>query len=289
MLSLRLVCPDGHPLPSWEPGAHIDLVLPSGRGRGGSVEVHTGIRAAQLITVYGPRNHFLLLPSSAYLFIAGGIRITAILPMAGRVAAMGKQWRLVYTGWSRRSMAFITEVTGAAQRPLEAAYGVVAALEALQILAEQGAMSRFEPVVVVFVNAGGRALSLPLLGIADAHRPDRPRGAERGHNLRPFVTRAVAGHGRRLRQHHRGELAARFDRRLPGARHRTGIGSRWSGAQIGVVETIAGRTVFDIEVRGRAGHPRAVPMEARVDALTAAARMVICRTGQLGCVGSFPG
>ncbi|MGB7797022.1 MAG: ferredoxin reductase family protein, partial [Pseudonocardiaceae bacterium] len=66
VLSLRLSSPDGTPLPSWEPGAHIELALPSGRrrhyslcgdpndtrsyriailqvpsGRGGSVEVHT--------------------------------------------------------------------------------------------------------------------------------------------------------------------------------------------------------------------------------------------------------
>jgi ferredoxin-NADP reductase/DMSO/TMAO reductase YedYZ heme-binding membrane subunit len=139
VLSLRLVCPDGHPLPRWEPGAHIELVLPSGRrrpyslcgdpgdercyriavlqvpqGRGGSVEVHTGIRAGQLVTVRGPRNQFPLVSSSAYLFLAGGIGITAILPMAARVAATGADWRLVYTGRSRRSMAFIAEVTALA-------------------------------------------------------------------------------------------------------------------------------------------------------------------------------
>src|SRR5262249_14321272 len=66
VLSLRLRCPNGAELPSWEPGAHIELALPSGRrrqyslcgdpddhhsyriavlqvpqGRGGSVEIHT--------------------------------------------------------------------------------------------------------------------------------------------------------------------------------------------------------------------------------------------------------
>ncbi|HEV7450496.1 MAG TPA: ferredoxin reductase family protein, partial [Pseudonocardiaceae bacterium] len=88
VLSLRLASPDGAPLPSWEPGAHIELALPSGRGRqyslcsdpddtrsyriavlqvpagrGGSVEVHTGARVGQLLTVHGPRNHFPLVPS----------------------------------------------------------------------------------------------------------------------------------------------------------------------------------------------------------------------------------
>ncbi|MEO7195188.1 MAG: 2Fe-2S iron-sulfur cluster-binding protein [Pseudonocardiaceae bacterium] len=135
VLSLRLYSPDGAPLPSWEPGAHIELALSSGRrrqyslcgegndtrsyriailqvsgGRGGSVEVHTDARAGRLITVYGPRNHFPLLPSPAYLFIAGGIGITAMLAMVARVAASGGQWTLVYAGRRRASMAFLDEV-----------------------------------------------------------------------------------------------------------------------------------------------------------------------------------
>jgi ferredoxin-NADP reductase/DMSO/TMAO reductase YedYZ heme-binding membrane subunit len=135
VLSLRLRSPDGEPLPSWEPGAHIELALPSGRrrqyslcgdtadthsyriavlqvpeGRGGSIEVHASARAGQLITVQGPRNHFPLVPSPAYLFIAGGIGITAMLAMAARVASAGGEWKLVYTGRRRVSMAFIDEV-----------------------------------------------------------------------------------------------------------------------------------------------------------------------------------
>ncbi len=135
VLSLRLSSPDATPLPSWEPGAHIELALPSGRrrhyslcgdpqdtrfyriailqvpdGRGGSVEVHTDGRAGQMLTVYGPRNHFPLVPSSAYLFIAGGIGITPILPMAAQVAAQGHEWNLVYGGRCRSSMAFLDEI-----------------------------------------------------------------------------------------------------------------------------------------------------------------------------------
>jgi ferredoxin-NADP reductase/DMSO/TMAO reductase YedYZ heme-binding membrane subunit len=135
VMSLRLHSPDRALLPSWEPGAHIELALPSGRlrqyslcsdpddlrsyriavlqvptGRGGSVEVHTGARAGQLIAVQGPRNHFPLGPSSGYLFIAGGIGITAMLAMAARVASTGKEWKLLYTGRRRAGMAFIDEI-----------------------------------------------------------------------------------------------------------------------------------------------------------------------------------
>jgi ferredoxin-NADP reductase/DMSO/TMAO reductase YedYZ heme-binding membrane subunit len=135
VLSLRLNCPGGRPLPCWEPGAHIELALPSSRrrqyslcgdpndtrsyriailqvpgGRGGSVEVHTDARAGQLITVHGPRNHFPLVPCPAYLFIAGGIGITAMMAMVARVAAAGGEWKLVYAGRRRASMAFLEEV-----------------------------------------------------------------------------------------------------------------------------------------------------------------------------------
>ncbi|MDQ4030772.1 MAG: 2Fe-2S iron-sulfur cluster-binding protein [Actinomycetota bacterium] len=135
VLSLRLHSPEGTALPTWEPGAHIELALPSGRrrqyslcgdpndtgsyriailqvaeGRGGSVEAHTRARAGQLLSVQGPQNHFPLVPSPAYLFIAGGIGITAVLAMTARVAATGAQWKLVYTGRRRTGMAFIDEL-----------------------------------------------------------------------------------------------------------------------------------------------------------------------------------
>jgi ferredoxin-NADP reductase len=135
VLSLRLRAPDGAPLPSWEPGAHIELALASGRrrhyslcgdpadtrsyriavlqvssGRGGSMEVHTCARAGQLIAVHGPYNNFPLVPSAAYLFIAGGIGITAMMAMAAQVASAGEEWKLVYAGRRRASMAFLDEV-----------------------------------------------------------------------------------------------------------------------------------------------------------------------------------
>jgi ferredoxin-NADP reductase len=119
-LSLRLTAADGAVLPSWEPGAHIELVLPSGRrrqyslcgdshdtrtyriavlqvptGRGGSIELHSIARAGQLITVNGPRNHFPLVARPAYVFIAGGIGITGLMAMAAWVASQGCLWRLV--------------------------------------------------------------------------------------------------------------------------------------------------------------------------------------------------
>lgn len=132
---LTLRHPDGDPLPAWAPGAHVDLVLADGLvrqyslcgdpsdtsvmkvavlreldGRGGSRHVHDVLAAGQLIEVGGPRNHFELVEAKRYLFIAGGIGITPILPMIARVEAAGHDWRLVYGGRTRSSMAFLDEL-----------------------------------------------------------------------------------------------------------------------------------------------------------------------------------
>lgn len=132
---LELVRNDGQALPMWKPGAHIDVVLPSGKirqyslcgdpadsrlyrigvlrepsGRGGSDEVHQIARAGQSIGVRGPRNHFELVDAERYLFVAGGIGVTPILTMIGQAEREGKPWRLVYGGRSRTTMAFLDEI-----------------------------------------------------------------------------------------------------------------------------------------------------------------------------------
>ncbi len=123
VLSLELVDPDGSELPAWRPGAHLDLHLPSGlvrqyslcgspqdrhsyrvavlrevAGRGGSAEVHDTPLVGRVLTVGGPRNHFELVEATRYLFIAGGIGITPILPMVAEVAERGVKWELHYGG-----------------------------------------------------------------------------------------------------------------------------------------------------------------------------------------------
>ncbi|WP_114451853.1 PDR/VanB family oxidoreductase [Halopolyspora algeriensis] len=135
VVSLRLVHPRGHTLPAWQPGAHLDVVLPSGRmrqyslcgdptdrhsyriavrrladGDGGSVEVHDTLQAGSGVTVRGPRNAFPFVTTERYLFLAGGIGITPILPMVRTAAARGVDWHFVYAGRSRESMPFLDEI-----------------------------------------------------------------------------------------------------------------------------------------------------------------------------------
>ncbi|MFE9443937.1 PDR/VanB family oxidoreductase [Streptomyces sp. NPDC006602] len=135
VLALTLRHPLGEPLPAWEPGAHIDVVLgpelerqyslcgdPADRdawriavlrepdGRGGSAHVHTQLGQGDKVRVRGPRNHFALRTAPRYRFVAGGIGITPILPMLAAAEAAGAEWTLLYGGRSRESMAFTEEL-----------------------------------------------------------------------------------------------------------------------------------------------------------------------------------
>ncbi|MER7787702.1 PDR/VanB family oxidoreductase [Streptomyces sp. NPDC097640] len=131
VVTLTLGHPTGRELPAWQPGAHIDLLLgesltrqyslcgdPADRarwqlavhrapdGRGGSAYVHDALTEGASVRVRGPRNHFPLRPAARYLFVAGGIGITPLIPMAAAAEAAGADWTLLYGGRTRASMAF---------------------------------------------------------------------------------------------------------------------------------------------------------------------------------------
>jgi ferredoxin-NADP reductase len=123
----------GRPLPNWAPGAHIDVVLPDGREaqyslcsepgaprwriavlreRGVSAWLHESARTGVELSVRGPSNHFLFAPTAGrrYVFVAGGIGITAILPMLAAARRSGSPYTLAYAGRSRDAMAFLAEL-----------------------------------------------------------------------------------------------------------------------------------------------------------------------------------
>jgi ferredoxin-NADP reductase len=62
------------------------------------------------VRIRGPRNHFPLIASPRYIFIAGGIGITPMLPMIAEAQAAGADWTLLYGGRSESSMAFTDEL-----------------------------------------------------------------------------------------------------------------------------------------------------------------------------------
>lgn len=135
VVGIELRDPSGQPLGAWEPGAHVDLVLPSGlvrqyslcgdpgdltryriavlrerAGRGGSAEVHDSVREGDVLGVIGPRNKFALVDAPGYLFLAGGIGVTPLLPMTRAASAARRPWRMVYGGRSRATMALVDEL-----------------------------------------------------------------------------------------------------------------------------------------------------------------------------------
>jgi ferredoxin-NADP reductase len=133
--------PAGGALPRWTPGAHIDLMLGSSlvrqyslcsspsdpaawrvgvlrdpQSRGGSQFVHDELRAGSAVRVRGPRNHFPLVKTERYQFIAGGIGITPMLAMIEAAEAAGAEWHLLYGGRERASMAFTEELSAHGER-----------------------------------------------------------------------------------------------------------------------------------------------------------------------------
>lgn len=116
---------------SWEPGAHLEVVLPSGlirhyslcgdpkddvytiavlreaESRGGSVELHDTVSVGDELVVRGPRNHFPLVEAEHITFLAGGIGITPLLPMMRALSAVGKSWELHYGGKSIAALAYL--------------------------------------------------------------------------------------------------------------------------------------------------------------------------------------
>jgi ferredoxin-NADP reductase/DMSO/TMAO reductase YedYZ heme-binding membrane subunit len=132
---IEFIDPTRLQLPAWLPGSHITLHLPNGlkrqyslcgdpadrtryqiavlnspTSRGGSKWIHDEISRGIAIEISGPHNHFELEPSPEYVFVAGGIGITPIKSMLESLPPR-RNWKLLYAGRSRASMAFVDELT----------------------------------------------------------------------------------------------------------------------------------------------------------------------------------
>jgi ferredoxin-NADP reductase len=133
VLSLDFVAPDGSELPAFEPGAHVDLHMPDGQIRqyslcgdpadrstyrvavraveGGRVSraIHRTLRPGALMPVGLPRNNFTFIKSPRYLFVAGGIGITPLLPMMREATRTGAQWTLLFCTRRAEDAPFLAE------------------------------------------------------------------------------------------------------------------------------------------------------------------------------------
>ncbi|MBF4480186.1 vanillate demethylase subunit B [Rhodococcus rhodochrous J3] len=117
-----------------EPGAHIDVRLPSGdtrsyslaaggpdgrltlgvhrspTSRGGSEYMHS-LRPGDELEITEPLQNFLLrVGAPRYVLLAGGIGITAVRAMGAVLRRLGADYRFVYVGRSRSAMAFLPEL-----------------------------------------------------------------------------------------------------------------------------------------------------------------------------------
>ncbi|MEV2225515.1 PDR/VanB family oxidoreductase [Nocardia vinacea] len=135
VFSLELTPVAGGQLPSWEPGAHIDVavgaagvrqyslcgdpadrphwriaVLREPEGRGGSEYLCRTALVDSELRISAPRNNFELAERASYVFIAGGIGITPILPMVAAAQAGGTEWELYYGGRTLAHMAFAEDI-----------------------------------------------------------------------------------------------------------------------------------------------------------------------------------
>jgi ferredoxin-NADP reductase len=158
---LTLRQPDRKALPEWTAGAHIDVNLPNSltrqyslcgnpndlssyriavlrepESRGGSQFVHQSLQTGDTIGIKGPRNNFPLIPASNYIFIAGGIGITPILPMLAASERCGANWTLLYGGRRRTSMAFLNELAPYGDRVTVAPQDEVGLLNIADLLRE---------------------------------------------------------------------------------------------------------------------------------------------------------
>lgn len=137
VVELELAGRDGATLPSWMPGAHIDLLLPNGvvrqyslagdpsastwrlgvlreaEGRGGSLWIADRVQVGMILRAAGPRNRFagpdLSAGDAPLIFVAGGIGITPILPLAAAADVAGRELTIHYSGHTPR-MPFVEEL-----------------------------------------------------------------------------------------------------------------------------------------------------------------------------------
>ncbi|GMA31027.1 PDR/VanB family oxidoreductase [Litorihabitans aurantiacus] len=136
VVALDLAATNGRPLPVWTPGAHVDLEVAPGverqyslcgdladrtrwrvailrepAGRGGSLAAHA-LAVGTVLRARGPRSNFAYepRPGSPVTFVAGGVGITAVLPMLSSAAEAGADWELHYCGRERTRMAWVEDL-----------------------------------------------------------------------------------------------------------------------------------------------------------------------------------
>ncbi|MDH5538312.1 MAG: 4Fe-4S dicluster domain-containing protein, partial [Rhizobacter sp.] len=133
---------DDKPMPPFDAGAHIDVVIapeyqrqfslagdpadraryvlgvlrepPEQGGRGGSALMHRAFREGRRVFITRPTNHFPLIEDATHsLLFAGGIGVTPMIAMAHRLHAIGAPFDLHYSAASRKTAGFLDDIAAA--------------------------------------------------------------------------------------------------------------------------------------------------------------------------------
>ncbi|WP_282605718.1 Rieske 2Fe-2S domain-containing protein [Pelagibius sp. Alg239-R121] len=190
---LKLV-PVGEQLPTFQPGAHIDVHMPNGLvrqysltngpgetrhytigvklepdSRGGSQCMHREVREGDVLAISEPRNNFPLRRDAVKtLFVAGGIGITPLLSMARALHHSDLPHELHYFSQSEKHMAFpeVLERLGSGVVPH---LGLDPAETGKQLKA---ILSRYQPAMHLYVCGPGPMLEATRKIAADHGWPD---------------------------------------------------------------------------------------------------------------------
>ena len=208
VVGITLTGNGSEPLPRWEAGAHIDVqcgeirrqyslcgnaddrqryqiaVLREPDSRGGSAYLHDMLEPSDVLCVSRPRNAFALAPASRYVFVAGGIGITPILPMLAEAERRGADWTLHYGGRTRASMAFVADLPRHGDRVKIYPQDEVGRIPLAEILREPGPDSK--------IYCCGPAPLLDAVASASEHWPDGSLHVER---FSPVELDAETEHG----------------------------------------------------------------------------------------------
>ncbi len=181
----------------------------------------------------------------------------------------------------------------------DGALGVMAAIEAVRTLQEQGHRTRHPVEVIDFTNEEGTRFHRWLVGSRSMagllEQEDLDAVDDDGYGLGPCLA-DIGGDISRIGEAARGpgELAAYFELHIE-----QGPNLYQSGTPIGVVTGITGRAVFEVEIEGKANHAGTTPMSTRRDALVSASKLVlaiqkmaaeqeICRVSTVGSIKAVP-
>ncbi|MCY1332664.1 Carnitine monooxygenase reductase subunit [compost metagenome] len=143
-----LVNGDGTPGATEAPGAYRIAVRRDDRGQGGSLWMHTQVKAGSRLVTSAPIQAFPLdAGAEGTVLIAGGIGVTPIVSMAAALSAAGRRYSIHYSARNPDQLAFVDELEVLAGPDLKL-YADEGSLPPLSLDALLAGMAPTQPIYV---------------------------------------------------------------------------------------------------------------------------------------------